>query len=147
MIPYYKITYDMPGLEKDVIRYFLDSDSATGTYPAYRLDAVTVPLGRVSVNAVVRFADGHEAEEIEYAVDGDAAEIVTENGRTFLQAKENGSVTVTAFYDGGESGKFNVTVSEANNNTSACAFHTTPLHFIIILSFFVLHSRSGYDKI
>ena len=73
--------------------------------------------------------------------------LFVENGKWALRGKETSRSTVTAFYDGGEIGKFNVTVSEANNNTSACAFHTTPLHFIIFLSFFVLHSLSGYDRI
>ena len=104
VIPYYKITYDMPGLEEDVIRYYLDSDSATGTYPAYRLAAVTVSAdGAITglpttytVDNTVTADGGGNATFLGWALSSDPATVVTS------VALANEDVTLVPVFEGEE---------------------------------------------
>ncbi len=62
----------------------------------FEADEINTPLGRLSLQGVRRYLDGHEDVITFESSDETVAAVVTENGKTYLSAKNNGNVTVYA---------------------------------------------------
>lgn len=59
-------------------------------------DSIDVVQGTLPLQGIIRYFDGHE-DEVSFEVsDTSVAEIVNENGKTYLRAKNNGTITVYA---------------------------------------------------